>query len=101
MAEALDCLRCCDGGWWQPWFAVAAGGAAMASSAGGNKKRGNYCPEAFFQNKIAGKVTLSLIMATSLHATRCAPCGDVAIIIGNWVAQGWGLFEGGAEVRVR
>jgi hypothetical protein len=29
-AEALDCLRRCDGGWWQRWLAVAVGGAAMA-----------------------------------------------------------------------
>jgi len=33
------------------------------------KKGGNYGPEAFFQNKIAGRVTLLPIMATSLHAT--------------------------------
>ena len=40
VAEALDCLRRCDGGWRQRWLAVAAGGAAMASSAGGDKKGG-------------------------------------------------------------
>jgi len=28
-AEALDCLRCCDGGWRRRWLAVAVGGAAM------------------------------------------------------------------------
>ena len=59
------------------------------------KKGGNYGPEAFFQNKIAGKVTLLPIMATSPLATQCAPCGDVAIIV-DWIAQGWGLFDKGA-----
>ena len=58
------------------------------------KKGGNYGSEAFFQNKIAGRVTLSPIMATSPHATRCAPCSDIAII-GNWIAQGWGLLDKG------
>jgi hypothetical protein len=29
-AEALDCLRRCDGGWRRRWLAVAVGGAAMA-----------------------------------------------------------------------
>ncbi len=43
---------------------------------------------------------LSPIMATSPHATRCAPCGDVTII-GNWTAQGWGFFDKGAGGRVR
>ncbi len=32
-AEALDCLRRCDGGWRRRWLAVAVGGVAMASSA--------------------------------------------------------------------
>jgi len=32
-AEALDCLRRCDGGWRLRWLAVAVGGAAMVSSA--------------------------------------------------------------------
>jgi len=63
------------------------------------KKGGNYGPEAFLQNKIAGRVTLSPIMVTSPHATRCTPCGDVAII-GNWIVQGWGLFDKGAGGRV-
>jgi hypothetical protein len=62
------------------------------------KKGGNYGPDAFFQNKTAGRVTLLLIMATSLHATRCAPCDDVPII-GNWIAQGWGLLDKGEEGR--
>ena len=44
------------------------------------KKGGNYGPDAFFQNKTAGRVTLLPIMATSLHATRCAPFGDVPIM---------------------
>jgi hypothetical protein len=39
-AEALDCLRRCDGGWRRRWLAVAAGGVAMALSAGGDKKGG-------------------------------------------------------------
>jgi hypothetical protein len=34
------------------------------------------------------------IMATSRHVTQCALCRDVAII-GDRIAQGWGLFEEG------
>ena len=64
------------------------------------KKGGNYGPEAFFQNKIAGKVMLLPIMATSPHATRCAPCGDIAIT-GDWITQQWELFDKGAGGRVR
>jgi hypothetical protein len=45
VAEALDCLNRCDGGWRRRWLAVAAGGAAMASSAGGDKKGGQHWPE--------------------------------------------------------
>ena len=43
---------------------------------------------------------LSEIMATSPHATRCAPCGDIAII-GDWITQQWELFDKGAGGRVR
>jgi len=62
------------------------------------KKGGNYGPEAFLQNKISGKVTLLPIMATSLHATRCDPCSD-GTMIGDWIAQGWRLFDKGAGGR--
>jgi hypothetical protein len=41
------------------------------------------------------------IMATSPHATQCAPCSDIAII-GDWITQGWGLLDkGGAGGRVQ
>jgi len=64
------------------------------------KKGGNYGLEMFLQKKIAGRVTLSPIMATSRHATRCALCRDIAII-DDRIAQGWGLLDKGMGGRVR
>ena len=57
-------------------------------------KKGDNNRSVFFRKKIAGRVTLLPIMATSRHVTQCALCHDVAII-GDRIAQGWGLFEEG------
>ena len=57
-------------------------------------KKGDNNRSVFFRKKIAGRVTLLPIMATSRHVTQCALCRDVAII-GDRIAQGWGLFEEG------